>query len=217
VSDRLRRSAFDFRFMGIVAAIAVALAAGLAGKWVGQRGGNARTRAEIAAVQAETAELAIRLDEEKLRRARLPAHLRGNGPGGLRAAVEDLFFDGPTAARSALSLTMEATGAGLSSWRYESEETSVPAWFPPDADGMEDGEAALPVRTRTRLVRWPLTFQLETDWESAVDLLARLEESRPAFGLEGLSIEPFRDDAGRLRDRLVVKGDLSTYWFQAEE
>jgi hypothetical protein len=210
----------DLRVLVVAAVVVLSASIVLGTKWIGTRRECARTERSVADVQAETRELTTLLEEERLRRAELPPHLRGHGPGGIRADVEDLFFDGPTAARSALSLTLEAHGAGFDHWRYESDDVLVPDRFPPDTGEMEDesgGAGGLPVRSRVDLTQWPLTFQLETDWDSVVDLLARLEESRPAFGVERLSVEPHRDSAGRLTDRLAVKGEIHTYWFREEE
>ncbi|MEZ5066816.1 MAG: hypothetical protein R3B81_19045 [bacterium] len=209
----VRRFTCDVRIVGVVAGVLVIVAALGASRWLGWRAECARTDARIEQVRAETAELSSRLDDERLRRSRLPASQRGNGPGGIRAAVEDLFFEGPTAARSAMALTFEADAAGFTHWRYESDESAVVDRFPPESDAME----ATPVRRRVDLVRWPTEFRLETDWTSTVALLERLGRARPAFGLETFRVEPHRDETGALTDRLVVQGSIATYWFVPEE
>lgn len=209
--------AVDLR-AAIAAVVVVLLLTGLSAHRLAElRNDHADARAESARVEMENLDLQARLEKQRAQQAALPIHERGLGPGGIQCAAEGLFFDGPTAARAALSLVVEADGAGFSEWRYESDHTHVVASFPPAAESDDEMAAASRSgRSRVSLVQWPLDFWAVTDWESAVDLLARLADAQPAFGLETIAIEPYRDDVGELTGELSLRGTISGYWLEPE-
>jgi hypothetical protein len=218
MNDRLREALRDLRWLVPAALIAVAgFAAG--GRAVFEK------RAEIAVAERRTASLEseildlearvaeVRRDRELRRRTD-----RGHGPGGIRSDWEDVLFDGPTAARSALELVLAAETAGFDRLRYVAEEVRTVAKFPPavDRDGDEGEDAPSPIRERIDLVEWPIRIAIDSDWDSLVDLLGRLTEAEPAFALRGLEIGIRRDGRGDPIDGLSLEGEISTYWTDAE-
>lgn len=194
---------------GFVIAFAIAIA--LFVRWSGT---VAETRAAVtasAALSAEISDLELRLEDVRRERAALSPADRGHGPGGLRCDDERWFFEGPTAATSALDLIAAADLAGYVRLGYEGDDTAVPATFPPpDAED-------LPVRGRVDIVRWPVRFRMETSYPAVVDFLERISGAEPAFALESLRLRVARDGRGDVQDRVVVSGVLAGHWFRARE
>ena len=182
------------------------------------RGERVEVASLAAATSAEIVELEARVESERKEREAKIRIDRGHGPGGIRSPREDLMYEGPTAARSALELVLAADGAGYDHLRYVAETPRTLSVFPPElnVDSTDETAAHNPIKDRIDFVEWPIHLTVESDWESLVDLTGRLTTAEPAFAIRSLDLQILRDGQGNVIDRLSLDAELSTFWLQPE-
>jgi hypothetical protein len=218
VSPAVHRLLHHPKLLG-AAGVALLIGVGLVTKSTLEvRHARAETTRAIAATESEILELEARVERERVEREAKIRFDRGHGPGGIRSPHEDLLFDGPTAARSALELVLAAERAGYEHLRYTAEAPRALAVFPPEVDSEMTDEAPSrgPIKDRIDFVEWPIRLTVESDWSSIVDLVSRLTTARPAFAIRTLDVQVLRDGQGNVIDRLALDAELSTFWLQAE-
>lgn len=112
-------------------------------------------------------------------------------------ATRALFFDGPAESEGALLLVRCAEEANIRRIAYESSATE-------ETGRLEDGASAA-------ILEWPVEVSASGTYTEILELLTRLAKSRPAFGIESLSIKVVRNDDGEVVDELQLSASLATF------